>query len=154
MTKIFCDLDGVLVDFERGFEINNGMHPRSISEPEMWKRINSRERHWHDLPALPGALQLWARISNYSPTILTGCPRGGFKIAEEGKREWCSRELGLHVPVITCFSKDKQLHMNEPGDILIDDMLKNCTRWEEAGGRAIHYTSVDAALAQLTEWGF
>lgn len=154
MSKFFVDLDGVLVDFEKGFEILNGVHPQSLPEPEMWKLINSRERHWHDLPALPGALQLWARIAPYAPTILTGCPRSGFQLADEGKREWCARELGRHVPVITCFSRDKANHMVAPGDILIDDLIKNCDRWTEAGGRAIHYTGADAALAQLTEWGF
>lgn len=154
MTTIFCDLDGVLVDFVKGFELNHGVSFESLPDNRRWAMIANHERHWHDLPILPGALMLWARIAQYSPTILTGCPRGGRQAAEDGKREWCARELGRHVPVITCMSKNKPDHIKEPGDILIDDLIKNCQKWDEAGGRTIHYTSADAALAQLTEWGY
>lgn len=151
--KLFVDLDGVLVDFERGFEILHKVHPDSVPMGRMWQLINSRERHWHDLPIMPGAMRLWARIAHHNPTILTGAPAGGFKAADEGKREWVARELGPDIEVITCLSKNKINHMISPGDILVDDLLKNCTRWEEAGGVAIHYTNYDAAAARLDELG-
>lgn len=37
-----------------------------------------------------------------------------------GQRNWCKRELGEHVPVITCMSRDKHIYCR-PGNILIDD---------------------------------
>ena len=154
MTTLFIDLDGVLVDFERGFEINHGVHPHKIPEPDMWQKISSNDGHWQSLPAMPGALKLWAKIAPYNPIILTGCPRSGYQEAEAGKREWCARELGEEISVITTLTRDKPKHMLMPGDILIDDLIKNCRRWVDAGGHAIHFLNADQTIIELTELGF
>jgi hypothetical protein len=151
---LFVDLDGVLVDFERGFEILHGVHPHLMPEPDMWAKIVKHDGHWVSLPAMPGALKLWAKIAPYNPIILTGCPKTGFREAELGKREWCARELGDHVAVIATYSKKKPQHMLLPGDILIDDRTKNCKRWEEAGGKAIFYENAEQVILELTTLGF
>lgn len=150
--NIFLDLDGVMADFEKGYEIMYGHHPHSVNDGGMWKRINANPNHWDSLPIMPGAMQLWAVLAPYNPTILTGCPSGGYKAASAGKRGWCAREFGSHVPVITCFSRDKQKHMIAPGDILIDDMSKNCIRWTEAGGVAIQHTDAPTTIAELKKF--
>ncbi len=154
LAAINVDLDGVLVDFERGFEMFYGKHPHSMPEAEMWKHIDSNRDHWHDLPAMPGALMLWAKVAPYNARIITGCPKYGYKTATEGKRAWIAREMGVHVPVITCLSRDKQTHMQAPGDILIDDMKKNIKRWEEAGGVGILHTSAEETIKKLVELGY
>lgn len=151
---INCDLDGVLVDFERGFEMFYGMHPHSLSEPEMWKYIDENADHWHDLPAMPGALKLWAKIAPYNARIITGCPKTGYNAAATGKRHWIARELGKHVPVITCLSRDKQHHMQNEGDILIDDMAKNIKRWNDAGGHGILFEDAQEVVDILTDMGY
>lgn len=150
MTRhIFLDLDGVMADFERGYEIMYGHHPHSKQDRDMWRTINSNPDHWDSLPIMPGAMRLWAVIAQFKPTILTGCPSGGYKMAVEGKRGWCAREFGPEVAVITCMSRDKQKHMIAPGDILIDDMSKNCNRWTEAGGVAIQHKNAADTIAAL-----
>lgn len=149
-NNLFVDLDGVCVDFERGFENAFGIRHDSVPEPLMWKMITERERHWHDLPAMPGAIKLWTNIVGLNPTILTGCPRReAFKPADQGKRSWCEREFGTEIPVITCLSVEKPEHIKNRGDILIDDMQKNITRWEQAGGRGILFQNTEQALAKL-----
>lgn len=148
--NLFVDLDGVLVDFEKGFEQAFGIRHDSVPENIMWQMINERERHWHDLPAMPGAIRLWTRLIAFKPTILTGCPRSiGFKHADAGKRAWCERELTYETPVITCASRDKPKFMVKRGDVLIDDMTKNTYRWELAGGRAIHFENAEQAIAKF-----
>src|SRR5690606_14829145 len=124
--NIFCDLDGGLVDFEKGFEDIHGVHPHAIPESLMWAKISKNERHWHHLPMMPEGRKLWTYIAPHNPIILTGCPRSGFAQADTGKRFWVGTELGDNVEVITCRSKDKSLHMRNPGDILIDDLIPNC----------------------------
>lgn len=153
MPHIFCDLDGVQVDFEGGFLAQYGFAHNSVPEGSMWKAITRNPNHWERLPQLADASVLWAYISKYEPTILTGCPSSGYKQAVLGKRAWVVQYLGAHVAVITCRSRDKQLHMINPGDILIDDMLKNCKRWREAGGVAIHHTSAEDTIRQLQALG-
>ena len=153
MPYIFVDLDGVFVDFERGYEIHYGHHPHTVNDFMMWKTIANNPDHWHQLPAMPGALQLWAYLAPYKPTVLTGCPSMGYKLAEAGKRAWCLREFGPDVPVITTYSRYKPKHMKAKGDILIDDMQKNIDRWVEAGGVGILWTSASDTISKLKELG-
>lgn len=148
---IFCDLDGVIVDFETGFKNHFGVTHDSITEPEMWKMINSAERWWHGLPLMWDAKVLWDFIHPYNPTILTGCPKSGFDDADSGKRELCARELAPSPKVITCFSRNKPQHMIAPGDILIDDMYKNIKRWNEAGGIGIMHRNAYDTIKKLKE---
>jgi hypothetical protein len=153
MPHIFCDFDGVLVDFERGFEMQYGKKHNEVPEFVMWKIIKNNMAHWEQLPAMPGALQLWAYIAPREPSILTGCPSSGKQQAIDGKTIWKNRELGEHVPIITCFSKQKPLHMKAPGDILIDDMQKNIDRWVEAGGVGILHVNAQDTIEQLKALG-
>lgn len=155
-TTIYCDGDGVLVDFELGFEQLFSKKHSDVHVGVMWKLINNHESFWHNLPVMPDGMELWKKIAPHNPTILTGCPPGevAFNKAVFGKRTWFGRELGHDIPVITCLSKNKPNHMNAKGDILIDDIIKNCNRWEEAGGRAIHHVSAAQTIAKLEEWGF
>ena len=149
MAQLFCDLDGVLVDFEGGFAINHGFAHDSVPEGVMWKHIREHARHWHDLPKMSDAQILWDFIKDKNPIILTGCPATGYDHADLGKRFWCSTNLHPELPVITCRSKDKQLHMVQPGDILIDDLVKNIKRWEEAGGLGVLHRNAEDTIKQL-----
>lgn len=151
MTHLFVDLDGVLVDFERGYEMLYGHHPHKVEEFKMWLTIKNNIDHWTQLPAMPGALQLWAFVARWNPTILTGCPSQGYANAAEGKRKWCVRELGSDVNVITTYSRYKPKHMKAPGDILIDDMQKNIDRWNEAGGRGVLHLTAERTISILRE---
>jgi hypothetical protein len=153
MPHIFCDFDGVLVDFERGFEMFYGKRHDEVPEFVMWKIIKNNMSHWEQLPAMPGALQLWAYIAPHSPTILTGCPTSGKQQAIDGKTIWKNRELGLHVPIIADLSRHKPKYMKAPGDILIDDMEKNITRWVEAGGVGVLHTDAASTIEKLKALG-
>jgi hypothetical protein len=130
-----------------------GKRHDSVPEFVMWKIIKNNMSHWEQLPAMPGALQLWAYIARYNPTILTGCPSSGMQQAAEGKTIWKNRELGEHVPIITCLSRYKPKHMKAKGDFLIDDMQKNIDRWNEAGGVGILHTCAASTIEKLKEHG-
>lgn len=137
--KIFLDLDGVMSDFEGHYLQLFGHVHSSVKDGRMWKNIHSHDRWWVDMPKLKTHDILWAAIKDFNPTILTGCPPSKFAHASEGKKEWCKQHFGEDVPVITCLSRDKFKHMANEGDILIDDMEKNCKKWEEHGGLAIQF---------------
>lgn len=155
VPHVFVDLDGVLVDFEGGYEVSFGHKHNSVSEWMMWKNITSKEDHWETMPKMPNFDELWDHIKQFNPTVLTGCPRSGYKAAAEGKVKWCKEHLGESTPVITCYSRHKPKHMINPGDVLIDDMERNCERWREAGGIAILYdgTNTSEVIAKLAELG-
>ena len=135
--KIFLDLDGVMADFEGHYLTKFGHAHDSVNDPQMWRNINSCDDWWTTMVKMHTHDELWEAIKEYNPTVLTGCPISKYEHAAEGKKIWCENIFGSDVPVITCLSKNKQNHMINKGDILIDDMEKNCNNWTEAGGHAI-----------------
>jgi hypothetical protein len=134
---IFCDLDGVLADFEQG--VKNKFHKNidEINIGMMWGVINKSHTFFETLPWMPKGRELWDRIQQYNPIILTGVPRNSITGAEQ-KIRWCHRELGPHIKVITCASKDKHKFCIA-NSILIDDRTDNLNSWNNHGGKFILY---------------
>lgn len=152
MPHLFSDNDGVLADFEAGFEQVFGRSFYDVPAGVAWKMIYKDPDFYFKLPMMPGAEDYWATILPHNPTILTGCPTSGYDAAADAKRRWIAKYLGAEVPVITCYSRNKPDHMTAPGDILIDDHEKNTSKWVAHGGHGILLTSHDQALAELAEY--
>jgi len=170
---LYCDLDGVLADFDAGVQRLFGKRPEEVKPKEMWSRLAGQTElggFFDSLPWMPNGRVLWEAIRQATPegpTILTGCPHGNW--APPQKRSWCSRELGSHVPVITCMSRDKYRYclasLNPEGEpldadvrivpILIDDRETAAEPWTKAGGVFVHYSQdrVMEALQQLQGLG-
>ena len=134
--KIYCDLDGVLVDFEKGVQ-NLLKRPSSqLVKGTMWKTIAKANAFYENLDWTQDGKRLWEEIRHLRPDILTGVPYP--KSSRIEKYNWCKRELGLdhvnHVDmaagcrdhqivngnlpkedttnVITCWSNNKHLESN------------------------------------------
>jgi hypothetical protein len=133
---IFCDLDGVLTDFEQGVKQKFNKSPNQLPPGVMWGGINKSNTFFETLPWMPRGRQLWEEIKKYDPIILTGIPRSSK--AEEQKRRWCARELGPDIHVITCSTKDKPKYCIT-NSILIDDRSDNLVHWNSKGGKFILY---------------
>jgi 5'-nucleotidase len=147
--RIFCDCDGVLADFQRHVFDLSGYHPDQIPDDDMWDWINAQPEFWPTMPVKFGAPELWALIKPYGAMVLTGCPKGNYDMAASQKTAWIRQHFGADVQVITCLSRNKPLHMVNPGDILIDDMGRNVRRWALAGGVTVHYRKFDQAMHDL-----
>jgi len=128
---IFCDLDGVLADFEQGLR-NLGIKPSII-----WGVINKSTTFFETLPWTKKGRKLWSQIEQYNPIILTGVPPGSATAVEQ-KIRWCQRELGPNIQVITCATKDKPKYCLH-NSILIDDRTNNLNAWNKLGGKFILY---------------
>lgn len=151
MTRphLFLDVDGVFGGFDEHHEALFGMRPDAIPDEQLWINVNADpDRFWGGMPLKAGALELWEVCRHLNPTFLTGCPRSGFEAAAAHKRVWLKEHFG-DVPVITCLSRDKQLHMTAPGDVLLDDRHSNIRRWEKAGGLALLYRRPDRAIRDV-----
>jgi hypothetical protein len=148
LTKIFVDMDGVLADFDSGYEQRFGVRPSKADDNVDWGLVRNAEGFYRDLPPMPDFDELWAGLAPYAPTILTGVPKSVAE-APANKRAWVDRVIGTSQPMIACMSKDKSLHIEAHGDILIDDWDKYRSVWLGRGGRWITHTSAATSLAAL-----
>lgn len=132
--RVYCDLDGVLVDFEAGVrKLLQGRGPDDVKSSSMWAAISRADRFYYNLPWTKDGKDLWNAIRHLRPHILTGVPM--LKQSREDKAQWCKRELGAitnHVDmagpksthtavtgrkshslqvvnVITCWSRNKHM---------------------------------------------
>lgn len=159
--QLFLDLDGVLADFDRGVQDVTGKLPTEQSARAMWPRLAKTPRFYAELPWMPDGQQLWEYVRPHEPMILTGVPFGGW--AAEQKREWCARELGAEVRVITCWSKEKaqtaHAELRSRGEetmipVLVDDREKMRAPWESHGGLFILHTAAESSIQALARLGF
>jgi hypothetical protein len=153
VAQLFLDCDGVLADFDAVAIEIFGQHPneaeRTVGSDEFWRRLRLRSGFFRDLPLLNDALELYHAVAHLDPTILTGCPRGGW--AEPQKLNWAAQHFP-GVRIITCSSHEKRLHM-QSGDILVDDLVKYQHLWEEAGGIFVLHLSARKSLDRLEALG-
>jgi hypothetical protein len=97
--RVFCDLDGVLVDFEKGIrrlfpdEPHHTFSIEKMHRSTMWARAAKTNSFFEHLAWAPGGKQLWDAIQHLEPDILTGCP--AYRDSRTEKFKWCQRELGL-----------------------------------------------------------
>jgi 5'(3')-deoxyribonucleotidase len=133
---VFCDLDGVLADFEQGVVNRFKKNSDELKPGIMWGVINKSNTFFETLPWMPRGRELWEQIKQYDPIILTGIPRSSS--AAEQKRRWCARELGPDIHVITCSTKQKP-EFCITNSILIDDRTDNLKLWNVKGGKFILY---------------
>ena len=154
---IHLDMDGVLVDFEKGFKQHTGMSVDSFQSPsEFWKFAQKFDHLYADLPMMPDAHLLIRNVRDvsreygYHVEILTAVPSlTHMPNVTADKERWIKR----HCPYGWKFKTgphavDKQLHA-KPGDILIDDKIRNIAQWTQAGGVGILHKTADLTTRQL-----
>eukprot|EP00977_Amphora_coffeiformis_P004974 scaffold1060_cov196-Amphora_coffeaeformis.AAC.6 len=177
--RVYCDLDGVLVDFCHGIRTLFPHHEASQSvdalhRPTMWQKVAEQPSFFDSLPWMPDGQRLWEAIRPLQPDILTGVP---YRVTASSVQKflWCQRELGVPVHhidkafgrtlsgqaahrqkvtrVITTWSNDKH-YESGPGAVLIDDRIELKKAWEAKGGIFIHHNgNVDATLQKMRRRG-
>ena len=157
--KIYCDMDGVLTDFESRFEHFTGKHPQEYEKEfgveSFWHLIDVKigVRFWIGMDWMPQGKKLWDFIQPYGPDLLTSPSRDNASTL--GKQLWAKNNLNPKPKVIMAYSKDKQRYANE-NSILIDDKPSNIEEWIGAGGIAIRCKNgnTDEVLKKLKELGY
>lgn len=146
---LFCDMDGVLADFNRGYHETFGIVANKTIDNVDWLKVRNHKDFFRNLPPMPDMLELWEFIGQFNPIILTGVPKD-VPEAVSNKLGWIHRYLGNDVEVRCCQSSKKWQHAL-PGDVLIDDWVKYKHRWEKAGGMWITHISAKTTIETLKQ---
>ena len=170
---IYCDMDGVLVDFDEGYKELTGVsthHADSQGKKEFWKAFRqglkdkdiSEESYWANLNWMSDGKKLWDYISPYNPYVLTA-PAVNFDFPEElrysrdynesikGKIDWGQRLSNMRKMYFR--SAARKADFAGPGKILIDDRKDTIDAWNANGGIGILHTSAVNTIKQLKELG-
>jgi len=149
--KIYCDMDGVLVDFDKGYYNLTGTEASFDTDPkQFWEPISKAgAAFWIKLPWMPDGKQLWDYIKQYNPDLLSAPSRE--ESSKMGKRIWVKRELPGTKLILR--SADRKQEFATPNSILIDDRADNIQRWKDAGGIGIVHTSAADTIQQLKDLG-
>jgi len=152
-NRLYLDCDGVLADFDGGFESKFGCLGHEYEDEHgtkaFWSVIKKDTNFFGTLPLMPDALDLYNAVKHLRPIILTGCPFGNW--AEHQKFSWRDKHFP-GVPMVTCLSRNKKAFC-QPGDILVDDLSKYAGLWEEAGGTFVLHTSAETTIKKLKMLG-
>lgn len=158
-VEIYCDMDGVLVDFNTSFkELTDGrLYDAAVEHyglKEVWRRIGMEGLEWWaNLKWLSDGKKLWNFIEDKNPKILTAAATSliGDK-AVIGKQLWCKRELGPSIEVIMANKGPDKDRWSAPNRILIDDLKDNIKAWRDAGGIGILHRNADQTIEQLKQY--
>ena len=152
---IYCDMDGVLVDFHKRFEgISGGLTPNQYRKEHgmkgFWDIIKKDGvGFWAGMSWMPDGKKLWNFIKPYKPTLLSAPSIE--KDSRLGKRLWVRNNLP-GVKLILA-SKDKKPNYSGPNHILIDDYEPTIDLWKAQGGIGILHTSANSTIEELKKLG-
>ena len=152
MYIIYCDMDGVLVDFEKGYYDLTGTSTKQFPKGDnsFWQPISDAgAEFWATLPWMPDGKELWNYIKGYNPELLSAPSRE--ESSKIGKFVWVKRNIPGTKLLLK--SAERKQEYATPNAILIDDRADNIQRWKDAGGVGIHHTSAENTIKQLQKLG-
>lgn len=172
---VYCDLDGVLVDFYNGCHIATGKRLEKLrngpEKDQVMKIIFDTGPHfWANLLPTHDFHQLWNHIVHWRPYILTAVPtRCGrehvlsnnvIKYAKEGKTEWCDKYIQVPHDKIYVVERNQKADYatsiksgHVVSNILIDDTADNINHWRANRGIGILHKSATDTIEQLKKVG-
>lgn len=172
--QIYCDMDGVLTDFEKRFvtllrkegpkyyskaiiaQVSRPKHFEKLEgQEEFWKFIDQHIGldFWSGMEWMPNGRILWDFIQPYGPKLLTSPSRDN--TSRLGKRLWVKDHLVPAPEVLFRFGDAKSDFANE-NSILIDDKPSNLRAFASKGGIAIECKDgdVSSVINELKELGY
>ena len=157
---VYVDMDGVIADFDSGFESITQLNPDQIQQDEMWAKIEAhgKAKFFSELPWMPGGKELWAFVSQnfLQVKILTALGKSDAvdKQTTTGKRDWLRKNLPnlQDSDIIMVANKHKKRHYSKPGDIIIDDTEVVIQEWLKKGGIGILHKTAHDTISKLRQY--
>lgn len=156
--QIYCDMDGVLCDFDERFDHFYGVPPREYSNEKGSQAFQDAVNKagidfWSKMNWMPGGQELWSIIGKYDPYILTSPSK--FQFAKEGKIKWIETHLNpkpKKVLFAQTGNKHSEMKTNPKSSILIDDYWPNLAPWKAEGGIGIMHKDINRTKDILSKF--
>jgi 5'(3')-deoxyribonucleotidase len=145
-------MDGVLVDFDKGYEKLTGINIRGTytNNTTFWDPINrAGYDFWRNLEWMSDGKELWDYIKKYEPELLSAPSRQ--PESRVAKHDWVKE----HLPdvILNLRSAKHKKDFASPNHILIDDRVDNINSWIEAGGIGILHKNTKKTISELNKIG-
>ena len=154
--QIYCDMDGVLTDFDTQFkELSGGVPPGEYESKNgkdaFWALVaEGGVGYWVGMPWMPNGKQLWEYISKYNPIILSAPSKENE--SRLGKRLWVRNNLSPKPKLILASAQNKP-NYSGTNRILIDDRPDTIANWNAQGGIGILFKSTSQVIEELKKLG-
>ena len=153
MAKIYCDMDGVLVDLLGSIKRHLGTTKlnQGVIDDFFYSEAGTGTEFWANCGWESGGKQLWKFIKSYKPQILSACPSVCNKDIKviRGKTKWCQKNLKIDPSKVHIVQRREKKDFAKKYVILIDDHSKNIREWEAAGGTGVVHVNLNKTLKQL-----
>ena len=153
MVKIYCDMDGVLVDLLGSIKRHLGTTKlnQGVIDDFFYSEAGTGTEFWAEAGWESGGKQLWKFIKSHKPQILSACPSvcNKDKAVIKGKTLWCEKNLGIPKSQVNIVQRREKQNFAGKDIILIDDHKKNIREWEGAGGTGVLHVNVRTTIKQL-----
>jgi 5'(3')-deoxyribonucleotidase len=178
--QIYCDMDGVLTNFEKRFVdklreegpkyyskevINQVTRPKHFEklegQEEFWKFIDQYVgiEFWAGMEWMPNGKTLWEFIQPYSPKILSSPSRDN--TSRLGKRLWVKNHIietydTFQAPEVIFRFGDAKADFANENTILIDDKPSNLEAFTAKGGTALEVKDgeINSVIRTLKSLGY
>lgn len=174
LPTIYCDMDGVLVDFNQGIQNMFKVKSKDPSQPgpmqmagysdandwlkapmtaQKWQPITNYGMFWPTLPWMKDGLKLWSYIRKFNPHILSAYTPYD-KNSIRGKQLWIQRNLKIKdsSKIHLVRRQEKRVYAN--GNVLIDDYGKNVKEWKAYKGIPIKHKNTATTISALRKLGY
>lgn len=154
MHTIYCDMDGVLVNFKKGYKELTDIDTSKFVKGDrtFWAPVDEAgPQWWANLDWMPDGEILWRYIKRYRPYILSS-PSQSIS-SKVGKEAWCKININSQYKDLLLYPRHEKQLFSGKYSILIDDMEQTIKEWEKHGGIGIHHTSAADTIKRLKELG-
>ena len=154
MYAIYCDMDGVLVDFKKGYKELTNIDTSTYvkGDKTFWAPVDKEgPQWWANLDWMPDGKTLWRYIKRYRPHILSS-PSQSIS-SRVGKEAWCKININNQYKDLLLYPRHEKQLFSGKYAILIDDLEQTIKEWEKHGGTGILHTSAENTIARLKKLG-